>query len=754
MIIFNKLRENFKYAFYTIYVSILVFSILIGIVIGIFFSYKFDLPEIKQLENYKPSVVTEIFADDNTRIGEFYIERRKWVSYKDIPDNLKWAIISAEDSKFFKHFGIDIWGITRAAIKDILFHKLEGGSTITQQLAKNLFLTPEKSISRKIKEMILAFQIEKNYSKERIFTFYCNTIYLGHGNYGVEAASEYYFGKSVKDLTLDECALLAGLIKAPERFSPIKHPKRAKRRRNFVLRRMYELGYIVKNKNGRNVPDYFAYKSSLRKPIKVLKIHKNKTIAPYFVEWVRIYLSKRYPHKELYSGGLKIYTTLNVKLQVAAEKALRKGLRSYDERKGWRGHLRNIILEGKNIDTFKLPEWREYFSLKSGDFVYGLVLESDKESAIVEVGNYTASITLRDIKWTHYKKVNSVLHRGDIGYFEVISVDNTSNRLKLKLSQYPEVQGAFLAIDNKTGAIKAMVGGYDFEKSKFNRAMQAKRQTGSSFKPFVYTTALLNGYSPDDTILDKPFTIVTETGEEYSPENYDHKYKGLITLRQALAESRNVPAVRLGVMVGIERVIQTARKFGITAPLYPFPSTALGASEVPVYQMVSAYTVFPNEGVRAFPYFITRIEDSDGNILEKHEPLYTKVLPVRVSHEMISMLRGVVKYGTSVKAKVLNAEVAGKTGTTNNFTDTWFIGFNPSITAGVWVGFDEKKSLGEKETGSRDALPIWIDFMKVYLKDHGDEKFPADTDPGPRPHPVNSKGVGGVKGGKIIEENI
>ncbi len=744
MSIFSKLKEKGKYAFYTIYTSILIFSILIGIIIGVFFSYKFDLPEIKQLENYKPSVVTEIYADDNTKIGEFYVERRKWVSYKDIPTNLVHAIISAEDSKFFKHFGVDFVGITRAAIKDILYHKLEGGSTITQQLAKNLFLTPEKSISRKIKEMILSFQIERNYSKERIFTFYCNTIYLGHGNYGVEAASEYYFGKNVKDLSLDECALIAGMIRLPEKFSPIKHPNRAKRRRNFVLKRMYKLGYI----------NYIQYKENVKKPIKVIRIHKNRSIAPYFVEWVRIYLSKRFPHKELYSGGLKIYTTLNVRLQLAAEKALRKGLRAYDQRKGWRGNLENIILEGKDIDTFKLPEWKTYVNLKQGDVVRGLILESKKKSAIVEVGKYMATITPSDIKWTHYRTVSSILHKGDIAYFEIISVDNSLNRLKLKLSQYPEVQGAFLAIDNKTGAIKAMVGGYDFEKSKFNRAMQAKRQTGSSFKPFVYTTALLNGYSPDDTILDKPFTIVTKTGEQYSPENYDHKYKGLITLRQALAESRNVPAVRLGVMVGIENVIQTARKFGITAPLYPFPSTALGASEVPVYQMVSAYTTFPNEGIRTNPFFISRIEDRNGNVIDKHEPIYSKVIPVRIAHEMVSMLRGVVKYGTSVKAKVLGAQVAGKTGTTNNFTDTWFIGFNPSITAGVWVGFDEKKSLGDRETGSRDALPIWINFMKVYLKDHGDEKFPPDTDPGPKPHPLNPDKNGNSTGKKIIEENI
>lgn len=689
-------------------------------------------------------MVTEIYADDNTKIGEFFIERRKWVSYKDIPKNLVHAIISAEDSKFFKHFGVDFVGIARAAIKDVLYHRLEGGSTITQQLAKNLFLTPEKSLSRKIKEMILAFQIERNYSKERILTFYCNTIYLGHGNYGVEAASEYYFGKKVKDLSLDECALIAGMIRLPEEFSPIKHPDRAKRRRNFVLKRMYKLGYI----------NYIQYKNNIKKPIKVIKIHKNRNIAPYFVEWVRIYLSKRFPRKELYSGGLKIYTTLDVKLQIAAENALKRGLRAYDQRRGWRGNLENVILEGKDLDSFKLPEWKRYVNLQQGDFIKGVVLESKRKSAIVEVGKYTATITPADIKWTHYRRVDSVLHKGDIAYFEVISVDNSLNRLKLKLSQYPEVQGAFLAIDNKTGAIKAMVGGYDFEKSKFNRAMQAKRQTGSSFKPFVYTTALLNGYSPDDTILDKPFTIVTETGEEYSPKNYDHKYKGLITLRQALAESRNVPAVRLGVMVGIENVIQTARKFGITAPLYPFPSTALGASEVPVYQMVSAYTVFPNEGIRAKPFFISRIEDRNGNIIEKHEPIYSKVIPVRVAHEMISMLRGVVKYGTSVKAKVLNAEVAGKTGTTNNFTDTWFIGFNPSLTAGVWVGFDEKKSLGDKETGSRDALPIWINFMKVYLKNHGDEKFPADTDPGPRPHPLNPDKNGNNPNKKIIEENI
>ena len=448
-----------------------------------------------------------------------------------------------------------------------------------------------------------------------------------------------------------------------------------------------------------------------------------------------------------------MYTTLDRNLQVSAELSIQEGLRKFDKRRGWRDKLENVLKNpGARLETYKHPDWRD--KPVENAVMTGLVMDSDLKEARVRIGEYSGILTMEGVSWTRRKAMPALLERGDLAQFRIVKVNEAQKRLDLQLEQVPAIQGSLLAIENKTGAIRAMVGGFDWERSKFNRAIQARRQTGSIFKPFVYTTAILAGMSPDDTVLDEPITIVSDIGVEYSPLNYDEKFRGPITLRKAIAESINVPAVRVALQVGIPAVIQTARKFGITSELYPYPSTALGACEITLIELVSAFSTFPNDGYRVEPYFINRIEDYRGNVLEEHRNRIHEVIPAQASRTMVSMLRGVVEFGTSQKAKSLNAEIGGKTGTTNDFTDAWFIGFTPTVTTGVWIGYDEKKSLGEKQTGSEAALPIWINFMADYLKIHPRERFPADTspylsEPSPEPGPDT---VGPRK--KIIEEDL
>jgi len=709
-----------------------------------------DLPEVGALEDYQPSVITEVYSDDGKTIGQFYIERRKLVSPRDIPVDFRNAVIAVEDKSFYTHFGVDVWQVLKSAMENVFERRIvRGASTITMQLSKQLFLTPEVTWTRKIKEALLATQIEKYYSKERIFTLYANKIPFAHGNYGVASAAEFYFGKSVKELTLSDCAILAAIIRTPERYSPFNNPDKALTRRNLVLREMRREGYISEKR----------MKEALSEPINVERKEQDDTFAAYFREWLRQYLQKHYSTKQIFSQGLKVYTTLNRDLQKSAEEALQQGLRIYDKRHKWRGDSENILEAGdEDLQHYKHPDWKK--RLEENKIVHGLVMEVEPKKADVRFREYHAELTLSGIKWTRKRKITQVLKKGDLALFRIIKIHEKDKRIEVELEQYPEVQGAFLAIDNKSGAIMAMVGGYDWKKTKFNCATQAKRQTGSIFKPFVYTTALMIGMSLDDTLLDEPFTIILSNGEEYNPRNFKGNFRGEITLREALAKSINVPAVRLGLQVGIPNIARLVRKFGITSTIHPYPSTALGASEISLMEMVSAFSVFPNEGLRVEPFFLKRIEDIHGNILEEHTSVIHEVVPTEIAHQMITVMREVVQYGTSVKAKSLKAEIGGKTGTTNDFTDAWFIGYTPSITAGVWVGFLKDKALGDNETGAQAALPIWIEFMQDYLQDRPEEKFPEDTSPsfvpvrrdddkkdGPQTKPLR-------RNNRIIEEDI
>ncbi len=589
-------------------------SITFGVLAGLGLFHLSDIPKIQSLEEYHPYETSRVYSKDGELISEFYIERRTVIPFSEIPKYMKNAILAVEDARFYSHPGLDIPGVIRALWADIKAREIiQGGSTVTQQLSKMLFLKPEKSLSRKIKEAFIALQIEKKYSKDEILNQYLNQVYFGSGAYGIEAASQTYFGKKTNDLTLSESALLAGLPKAPTTFSPFRNPEKSRLRRSHVLRRMVDTGYITEKESEKAAKD----------PMPVPpKLGLNK--APYFVEFIRQEMEGRYG-RNVYIGGLNIYTTLDLKVQEIAEKALSKGLRSIDDR---------------------------------------------------------------------HKKRNT------------------------------PVQGALIAIDPGTGYIKAMVGGRDFYESQFNRTYQALRQPGSAFKPFVFLTALENGFTPDDIVIDSPvFYPGSKKGMTWSPMNFSGNFQGPVTLRKAMAESINAVAVKLIDKVGVNTTVEYAKKLGIKSDLKPYLSLALGSSDLTLIEITSAYGVFAKLGIKSSPMAVIKVTDRMGKVFEENFPFTEEVIKPEIAYLITDLLRGVVEQGTGWKAKVLGRPVAGKTGTTNEYTDAWFIGYTPTLVAGVWVGYDDHRSIGSKETGARAALPVWIDFMKESLKDIPSEDF-------------------------------
>jgi len=698
--------------------SLFVAAILAGALLGVFFAFESDLPQVTSLEDFQPNIITQVFSADGSVLGEFAIEKRVVVSFTDIPPVLRNAIVSVEDADFWKHLGINPWRVPGAALANLRSGRREQGfSTLTMQLSRLLFLTPEKTYERKIKEVILAFQIEKSFTKEEIFTLYCNQVYFGNGNYGVEAESQFLFGKPIKSLTLAEAALLAGLPQNPARLSPVDFPERALQRRSHVLDRMAEEKYITapEAEAARKVP---------------LGLHVRKdppTIAPYFLEEVRKYLEREYGSQRIYQGGLRVYSTLDPVMQRAAVRALRKGLRALDRRA--RGFVRpeaTILVDGAFPDPIHLDEWDWPFA--AGDVVRGVVLASERSLALVQIGDYRAKVGPAEIAWTRRGNVADVLPRGTIAPFLVQSLSEPGGKKEARvvLEQEPKVEGALLALDVKTGAVKAMVGGYDFERSKFNRATQARRQVGSAFKPIVYAAAIEKlGWTPATIIVDAPISFSNPWNKTvWAPQNYDLRYLGPIPVRKAVEQSRNVPAVKTLQAVGLESGIEYARKLGLSGELPPFLPIALGAGEATLTEMVSAFATFANQGLRMKPYLISRITDRDGNIIEEARPQARDAIRADTAFILTSLLRGVATRGTAARAARLGRPVAGKTGTTNDFTDAWFVGFEPSLAAGVWVGFDEKKdSLGKDETGGHAALPIWMDFWAPVMKDEPVEDF-------------------------------
>jgi penicillin-binding protein 1A len=711
------------------FLTLLLMAGGVGSLAGLVLVYSANLPQVHALLDYRPDVMTEIYADEGTGIGRFALERRVLVTYDQIPAVLRNAVLSVEDRHFESHIGVDIIRILRAGVTDLLeWRRAQGASTLTMQLSRMLFLTPEKSFRRKFQELLLAIQIERQFTKPQIFTMYSNQVGLGGGSYGFEAASQYYFGKRIGDLTLPEAALLAGLPKTPTAYSPILHPERALQRRNQVLLAMLENGKIAPKQ----------YEQARVAPLG-LRVQKwNNEIAPYFVEDVREFLEKKYGAQTVNENGLRVYTTLDLPLQRIAVAALRQGLRDDDKRRGWRGPEQNILqnLPGTRtvpglplssghpattLDSYTSDDWTK--PLEPDSLVHGLVMEVKPDYALVRFGKLTTRVTPKDFAWTRKAAPLELFSPGDVDLFLVKGIKGRS--LHVVLDQHPDVEAALVAIENKTGAVKAMVGGYDFNESKFNRAVQAERQVGSSFKVYVYTQAVLDSEDPFDTIVDEPVSYWTSSGM-WAPHNYDNKFEGRITLLHALAESRNVPAVRLLARVGVDRVIKLCRKFGITSRLAANLPLALGASDLTLLEHTSAFTTFPDDGLHIAPRLIDRVTDYDGRMIDEFTPEITDVISAPVARLMVSMLREPINSGTAVRASPLAQKypLAGKTGTTNDFTDAWFIGFSPALTCGVWVGFDDHRSLGDKEEGSHVALPIWMQFMEEALKDRPVEDFP------------------------------
>jgi len=699
-------------------VALFLLAAVLGSVSGVLFAFSGDLPAIEALDDYNPSTITRLYDAKGQPLSDFAIQRRVVITYEQIAPVLRQAILAAEDDEFFQHFGLSIPRIALTLIKDIIERrKAAGASTLTQQLARNLFPATigfEKTWERKIKEAIVAIQLEKRYTKQEIFTFYCNQIHLGHGAYGVEAASRLYFAKSAKDLSLEEAAMIAGIIQAASRQSPYVNMDAARRRRAYVLQRMADLGDITPERAQ-------AGKAS---PI-VLRGDPghDQTVAPYFVEEVRKQLEARYGVKPLYEGGLSVQTTLDSELQRAANAAMADGLRSLDKRRGWRRPARNVVAEGHTIPGFRHARWDK--PIGAGDVVPAVVVSTDNERLHLRVGSRRATVEAAGYRWTR-RRPAQLARPGDLVELRV-GATGADGSLTGTLDQPPALEGALLAIENRTGRILAMLGGYSFDRSKFNRATQAVRQVGSLFKPFVYTAAIDRGYTPISTIVDEPVAFQTGPNQPpYSPQNYDHEYWGPVTLRRALEQSRNVPAVKMMDELGPAQVIAYARRLGISSPLPPYLAVALGAAEATLLEMTSAYSVFPNQGVRMTPFGIVKVSDRDGNVLEEHRPEPHDAIRADTAYVMTSLLRGVVLRGTAAKAASLDWPLAGKTGTTDDYTDAWFIGFDPEVTVGIWIGHDQKKSIGPGFTGSEAALPIWIDFMQAYVEGR---KAPAPFEP-------------------------
>ena len=704
-------------------ISILIFSVL--------WTYSNKIPDYKILKNYKPPVSSKVYSGNGELVADFSKEKRVFVPYNSIPRNVINSFLSAEDKNFFSHPGVDAKGVMRAVVNNISniisSKRLEGASTITQQVAKNFLLTNEVSLNRKIKEAILAFRIERALSKERILELYLNQIYLGSGAYGVAAASLEYFDKSIKDLNYAEAALLAALPKAPSKYNPYRDIELAKFRRNLVLKNLFDNKYI-------NSKLYLELQNEK------INLNKSKKIfledAQYYIEDVRKNVIESLTYDKVYKQGFNINIPINLNLQKIATETLRDGLISYDKRRGWRGALQNkkyTVNWNENLEKFNLE--------KSINWKLAIVKKLNKFSAEIETDDkLNGKIGFKDIFWTK-KEFNKLLKPGDIIYVKKIKENNYS------LKQLPKVNGGIVVMDPYTGRVLALSGGFSFKKSEFNRATQALRQPGSAFKPFVYALALENNYTPTSIILDAP--LVLEQGDDlkmWKPENYGKKFYGPSTLRMGLEKSRNLMTVRIAKDLGLSKIINFSKNLGIYENPDELLSISLGSAETTLLKLTSAYSVFINNGKLVEPILIDRIQDSEGktifnngkrkcqncdqiSYLSKDYPIvknnFRQIFSPQTAYQMTSILEGVVQRGTGRKLRDLELNIAGKTGTTNKNTDTWFIGFTSNLLVGVYVGSDNPKSLGRYETGSKTALPIFKDFVKKTVKKSEARPFKA-----------------------------
>ena len=697
--------------------ALFVVAALLGTLSGVMFAFTDDLPQISALDDYRPNTITRLLARDGQVIGEFATERRVVVGYDQIAPAVRHAIIATEDAGFDQHFGLSVTRIVITLINDVIKGQMAGASTITQQLARNLFpIGFDKTVERKIKEAILAIQIEKRYTKREIFTFYANQIYFGHGAYGVEAASRLYFDKPARDLDYQEAAAIAAIIQAPERLSPFVDPKRTLQRRNYVLQRMADERYLTREE---------AAEVSERPLVLLGQPTPERSIAPYFVEDIRKALEAEYGAKALYEAGLSVQTTLDADLQEAANAAVDRGLRRLDKRRsGYRRARRNVLAEGHTLERFTTDRWKQ--PVLEGDIVPALVMGVQDSIARLRIGTQEVQLTRPGYTWTRRTSAAQLFKPGDL--IEVQATRMSGSMVEeVALEQPPLVEGALLAIDNRTGQVRAMVGGFSFARSKFNRATQARRQIGSAFKPIVFTTAVDRGFTPVSIFIDEPTSFDAGAGQPpYQPQNYDKKYEGPVTLRRAIEQSRNVPAVKAMSELGPRNVLDYATRFGFPKDYPPYLSLALGAAEATLVEVTSAYSAFPNQGMRMAPYAVVSVSDREGNLLQENRPEPREAVRADTAFVMTNLLRGVVQRGTAAAAASLDWPLAGKTGTVDDYTDAWFVGFDPNITVGVWVGYDEKKPIGAGETGATAALPIWIDFMRAYIDTRADRNNPPE----------------------------
>ena len=754
-----------------------VSTVLLLAFLAYFFYLLGALPKVDRLADYRPPILSQVYGADGNLVGEFYLERRTVVPVDKIPRRLIQAFVAAEDSNFYQHKGIDYTGIARAAFKNLMvLRKKEGASTITQQVAKSMLLTPEKKFSRKLKEAILAKRMEERLSKDDILYIYLNQIYLGAGAYGVQLAAETYFGKEVDQLNLAEMAILAGLPKAPNAYSPIKHMDRAKARQLYVLERMVKEGYITQAE-----ADHAKATEIVIKPLKKV----NAQQSAYFLEEVRKQLEEKYGEERLYKDGLKIYTTMNAEMQKGAYDAVVSGLKALDKRQGFRGAASYLAQEEVEPFCDKVEEGIDDLALKQGENYQGVVIGVDpsKRELTVRVGDRSGTVPHKYMNWAgKLELINSygkpeqkrAIALGAVLELQVKEPDVNRAGAVFALDQVPEAQAALIAIDPMTGGVRAMVGGYDFKKSQFNRAMQARRNPGSAFKPIIYAAALDKGMTTASIIDDSQVEYASGGEKSWKPKNYDNKYRGPVTMREALTDSINVVSVKILEQIGVYSAIEYAKKLGIESELANNLTLALGSSSVTPMELTSAYAVFASGGYRTTPYFITKVVDREGNVLEevpepKPIPVFKAVssatapepaaeeggeaaegtgadaeaaepesaeepkkvqtieqsvlrgvgaVPVispETSYIMTNLMQSVVTSGTGGRARALGRPVAGKTGTTNDMKDAWFVGYVPQLVAGVWVGYDQERSLGASGSGGQAAAPIWTEFMQRAL---------------------------------------
>ena len=691
---------------------------------GVLFAFAGDLPQISALDDYSPGIITRVTGRNGALVGEFATERRQIVTYEEIPAVLRQAIMAAEDQDFMTHGGLHPLLMGWAAMNDVLrTTRTPGRSTITQQLARQLFpesIGFERAWIRKVKEGLVALQIEKRYTKNEIFTMYCNKVAWGHRTYGVEAASQLYFGKHAKDLTLDEAATIAGMLPAPQRLNPYSNMEASVSRRNYTLDRMVLEKFITAQQ---------AAAAKARPIVTHGQPSAPPSIAPHFLETIRTELEERYGSKAVYEDGLIVRTGLDAELQRAANRALEAGVRRVDRLRGYRKPTRNILDEKRSLTTYRHTRWTR--DIVEGDIVPAVVMSIEGATLNVRAGTLQAALGRTGYAWTR-RNAAELARVGDLVEVRVGAIDEKAGTFAATLEQTPLLEGALIAIENRTGQVLAMVGGNSFERSQFNRATQALRQVGSLFKPFVFTAAIDRGYTTQSLLDDSPASFNAGPNQPpYEPQNYDREYHGMVTVRRALEGSRNVPTIRLMDALGPHEVVRYAKQLGITTPLPEYLSVAIGAAEASLVEMTSAYSAFPNQGVRMTPLMLLDVTDRDGNVLEQHRAQPHEAIRADTAYVMTDLLEGVVQNGTAVSAKALDWPIGGKTGTTNDYTDAWFIGFDPEITIGVWVGFDQKRQIGPDQTGTSAALPIWRDVMKAWIDRRRKElpELPAFTRP-------------------------